>query len=163
MFIRYFARVDESDLGRAAAVYCDALVATGIPVRLISTCLAQLQIDARGRCSSVWDRHRNLLATPLDSEYVNVVCSDAQDWVRFRTIDVMNVLLVAEPNLIGAVPQLDLIEAVGKYEAICATSSALADAIERITGKRPFTLSDTTFAAIINVGSDLVKRTRGLE
>lgn len=137
MFIRYFARTDDSDLGRAAAAYCDALVATGVPVRLVSTRVAELQLDRRGRSSSIWDRHRDLLITPMDARFVNVVCGEPADWERFHTPSVTNAILFAEQNLAPEVPQTELMRAVALYGLAYVASSELANIVERVTCYRP--------------------------
>lgn len=137
MFIRYFARTDETEVGRDAASYCDALVKTGIPVRLVSTRVAELQVDQRGRSRSVWDRHRQLLITPMDDAFVNVVCGLPEDWRKFHTPGARNMLLLVDANLAEEVPQVVLIEAVELYERVYVPTSELADVTERVTGKRP--------------------------
>lgn len=137
MYIRYFARTDESETGRTAAAYCDDLVATGIPVRLVPTMVAELQVDEAGRSSSIWDRHRNLLVTPMVGDYVNVVCGDLVDWERFHTANVRNVLLLTVASLQPRDPQPDLLRAIARYDAVYAPSDELADAAERATGRRP--------------------------
>jgi hypothetical protein len=137
VFIRYFARTDESDLGQAAAVFCDLLVATGSPVRLVSTRVAELQLDRRGRSSSVWDRHRALLTTPMDGPYCNVVCSESADWARFHTPRVTNAILFTEQNLLPEVPQPVLDEAIATYGLAYVQTSELANVVERVTGYRP--------------------------
>jgi hypothetical protein len=137
VFIRYFARTDDSDLGRAAAAYCDALVDTGTPVRLVSTRVAELQVDRRGKSDSVWDRHRALLTTPMVGGYVNVVCGEPADWGRFHTQGVTNALLLVDQSLEPRVTQTDLISAVELFDVIYAPSSALANVVERVTGLRP--------------------------
>ena len=138
MYIRYFARTDETGLGRAAAAYCDVLVATGIPVRLVSTRVAELQVDRRGRSSSVWDRHRDLLVTPMNGGFVNVVCGEPPDWTRFHTTGATNALLIAGSNLLPEVPQPVLMEAATLYRLVFAQSEEVADIMERVTGYRPF-------------------------
>jgi len=137
VFIRYFARTDDSELGRAAAAYCDALVDTGTPVRLVSTHVAELQVDSRGRSSSGWDRHRALLTTSMDGGFVNVVCGDLVDWGRFHTPSVTNALLLAGANFEPRAPQTDLLEVVALYDVIYAPSAELASIVERATGLRP--------------------------
>jgi hypothetical protein len=143
VFIRYFARTDDSDLGRAAAAYCDALVATGAPVRVVSARVAELQLDKRGRSSSAWDRHRDLLITPMNGDYVNVVCGEPADWARFHTANVTNALLLTEQNLdpvkdpLGPTLDLVLVGAIALYGLAYAPSSELANAVERITAYRP--------------------------
>jgi len=136
VFIRYFARTDDSDLGRSAAAYCDALVATGAPVRVVSTRVAELQLDKRGRSSSVWDRHRDLLITPMDGSYANVVCGDAADWARFHTANVTNALLLTSQNA-EAASEAELVGAVALFGLAYVPSSELANAVERITAYRP--------------------------
>jgi hypothetical protein len=141
VFIRYFARTDDSELGQVAAAYCDALVATGAPVRLVSTRVAELQPDRHGRVTSIWDRHRDLLITPMDGSYVNVVCGTPSDWARFHTRGVTNALLFAPQNLeevndpMGVA--LDLAGAVALYGLAYATSSEVASIVERATAYRP--------------------------
>lgn len=137
MFIRYFARTDDSDLGGTAASYCDALVATGIPVRLVSTRVAELQVDYCGRSSSLWDRHRGLLVTPMDGAYTNVVCGDVSDWERFHTAGVENAILFTDKNLrhLGGEPFLEGVIAL--YGLAFVPSAELANVVERVTGYRP--------------------------
>jgi len=137
VFIRYFARTDESELGRAAAAYCDALVATGVPVRLVSTRVAELQVDRRGRSSSIWDRHRELLITPMDARFANVVCGEPADWLRFHTPSVRNALLFTEQNLAPEISQPELMSAVALYGLAYVPSSELANIVERVTAYRP--------------------------
>jgi hypothetical protein len=137
VFIRYFARTDDSPVGVIGAAYCDALIDTGVPVRLVSARVAELQVDVRGRSLSAWDRHRALLATPMTAKYVNVICGEIIDWQRFYTNGVTNALLIAEPNLEPRNSQDDITEAVLKHELVFAHSTPLADAVERVTGRRP--------------------------
>jgi len=137
VYIRYFARTDDSDLGRAAAAYCDALVATGAPIRLVSTRVAELQPDRNGRVTSLWDRHRNLLITPMDGDYANVVCGEPADWPRFHTVNVTNALLLTDQNLAHEVSQPMLTDAIALYGLAYVPSSALANIVERVTGYRP--------------------------
>jgi len=140
VFIRYLARTDETSLGRAAAAYCDALVATGVPVRLVGLSLTQVQVDGRGRCASLWDRHRALLTSPMDDEYINVVCGNVEDWNRCHTTGVVNALLIADENFefwSANNPQPALIDVVEKYDMTFATSSAMANVVERVTARRP--------------------------
>jgi hypothetical protein len=136
VFIRYFARTDDSDLGRDAAAYCDALVATGAPVRVVSTRVAELQLDRRGRSTSVWDRHRDLLITPMTGIYANVVCGEVADWGRFHTTNVTNGLLLTEQNLESA-SEAELADAIALYGLAYVPSSELANVVERITAYRP--------------------------
>jgi hypothetical protein len=141
VYIRYFAHTDDSDLGLVAAAYCDALVATGAPVRVVSTRVAELQFDKRGRSSSAWDRHRDLLITPMTGDYVNVVCGNPTDWARFHTRGVTNALLFASQNMdmvndsMGVA--LDLTGAVALYGLAYAPSSEVAGIVERVTAYRP--------------------------
>jgi hypothetical protein len=136
VFIRYFARTDDSDLGRSAAAYCDALVATGAPVRVVSTRVAELQLDKRGRSSSAWDRHRDLLITPMIGNYANVICGEPADWVRFHTAGVTNALLLTSQNAESA-SEAELVDAVALFGLAYVPSSELANAVERITAYRP--------------------------
>jgi hypothetical protein len=136
VFIRYFARTDDSDLGIAAAAYCDALVATGAPVRVVSTRVAELQLDKRGRSSSAWDRHRDLLITPMIGNYANVICGEPADWVRFHTAGVTNALLLTSQNAESA-SEAELVDAVALFGLAYVPSSELANAVERVTAYRP--------------------------
>lgn len=137
MFIRYFARTDESAAGRAAVAFCDVLVATGIPVRLVSTRVAELQLDFQGRSKSIWDRHRQLLITLMNGKFVNVVCGDPNDWVKFHTPGATNVLLLTRENLAPAgATQPELLEAVRLYD-VFVSDDTVADIAERVTGHRP--------------------------
>lgn len=141
MYIRYFARADESELGRTAAAYCNVLVATGLPVRLVST---RLDFDAKGRASSVWDetgssweRHRELLLTPMVGFFVNVVCSDVLDWAKLWTNGCKNVLIIADANMAPSNAQADIMTGMERYDVVYTVSDELADVVERVTGNRP--------------------------
>ncbi len=137
MFIRYFARTDETEIGRAAVAYCKALIATGMPIRLVSAGLAEVQLDERGRSSSIWSPHRDLLTTPMDGDYVNVVCGNVADWGRFHTVGVTNALLLAYANVSAKNFQISLLDAVARYDVVYAPTSDLAGIAERVTGLRP--------------------------
>lgn len=138
MYIRYFARTDESGLGRAAAAFCDVLVATGIPVRLVSTRVAELQLDRHGNSQSVWDRHRQLLITAMEGRFVNVVCGDPNDWVKFHTPGATNVLFLTGSNLAPeSATQPELMAAVQLYAVSMVTDETIADIVERVTSYRP--------------------------
>lgn len=143
MFIRYFActeDVDDSELSRAALKYCDHLVATGIPVRLISTRVAELQFDMRKRAGDRrgWGKHRDLLITPMEGAFINAVCGDPLDWGRFHTPSAhRNVLLLADPNLEASVPQPVIMAAVEQYDVVYTLTAELAEVVRRVTGKEP--------------------------
>lgn len=138
MSIRYFARTDNTPIGRAAALFCDALVATGKPVRLLSTYVAELQVDAQGRSGSVWAKHRQLLITPMEGLYVNAVCGDVSDWSKFYTSGVTNALLVARPNLdTFATAPAAVKAAAERYELVYASSAEVATEFEAHTALRP--------------------------
>jgi len=147
VFIRYFActdNVDESELSRAALVYCDQLVATGMPVRLVSTRVAELQFDMRKRAGDRrgWGRHRNLLVTPMEGACINVVCGEPLDWSRFHTPGAhRNVLLLANPNLAESIPQSVIMAAVAQYSETYVPDGELADVVFRVTNHRPFVAS----------------------
>jgi hypothetical protein len=95
-YIRLFAHTDETKLGILGADFCDALVSTGIAVRLVPARIAELQPDRRGNVSTIWDRHRSLLITPMKGELVNMVCGTFEEWGRFYTTGVQNYVLVDE-------------------------------------------------------------------
>lgn len=138
MFVRFFARTDDSELGRAAATYCDHLVATGLPVRLVSTRVAELQLDARGRGGGIWDRFRGLLVTPMEGDYINAVCGEPTDWGKFHTPGAhRNVLLLADANLAVSVPQPVIMAAVEQYDAVFVLDEQIAEVVGRVTGIVP--------------------------
>jgi hypothetical protein len=88
---------------------------------------------------SLWDRHRNLLITPMDGDYANVVCGEPADWPRFHTTSALNVLLLTEQGLSPVVPQPALIEAVTLYQVVYVPSDELAEVALRVTGFDPLT------------------------
>lgn len=138
MFIRYFARTDETELGRSALAYCGHLVATGIPVRLVPTRAAELQVDAHCRGGGSWGKYRDLLLTPMDGKYINAVCGEPIDWLKFYTPSAhRNVLMLAASSIARAVPRPTLMAAAEKYDAIYALTAELADVVERVTDRRP--------------------------
>jgi hypothetical protein len=141
VFIRYFARTDETPLGGQAAAYCDVLVATGIPVRLVSSRVAELQTDARGRSSSIWSSHRQLLITPMDGRYINAICGELADWDRFHTPGVRNVLLVAKENVRPQNSQPALMAAMEKFDEVYTASIDVSEIVERVTGRSPIALT----------------------
>lgn len=133
--------MDESELGKIAEAYCGALVETGLPVRLISTVLAEIQYDGRGRSDSVWDRRRALLITPTPDglDFVNVVCSDPVNWMNMRTDGVRNFLLLGD---IGVPLQVSTFASLstamhGAYDKVFAPTDTVAEAVAQLTGKRP--------------------------
>lgn len=147
MFIRYFACTDDSPLGHTAKAYCDALVGTGVPVRLVSTRIAELQTDHGGRSSSIWDRHRGLLTTAMKGAFVNVVCGEVWDWDRFYTSGVTNALLVTEQNFDTEpdIAQPDPRLSIERYEVIYAHTKLLSGLVERVSGIAP---------TIVQLGTD---------
>lgn len=85
MLIRYFAAIDDTPLGKMAMAYCESMVKLGHQVRLISSTVANLQVDARGKGDSEWGKFRRLLLTNLNGSYVNVVCTEPEYWGRLYT------------------------------------------------------------------------------
>ncbi len=153
MYIRYFARTDESSLGRAAAAYCAVLRNTGLPVRLCSTRVAELQLDRAGKSTSVWDKHRDLLITPMNGSFVNVICGEPADWLRFHTPSVPNALLLAGANVAPEVPQPLLMEALTLYRYVFVQSSELAEIMHRVTGYQPLVADPGTIRGALNAPS----------
>lgn len=158
MFIRYFARTDDSPIGQTAKAYCDALVGTGIPVRLVSTRIAELQTDHGGRSSSIWDEHRRLLTTSMKGAYVNVVCGDVADWPRYYTAGVTNALLIVDQNLepstqptaqssTDAATYALRVSYLGRYEVIYASTKLGAGLVERVAAITPTVVPLGTDAA----------------
>lgn len=98
VFIRYIAHADKSPTGRAAAAFCDILVKTGLPVRLVSTRMLDL-VPSDDEADAVWHPYRGLLTTPMAGEYVNLVCGNPWDWAMFWTQRVVNVCVLLEENL----------------------------------------------------------------
>jgi hypothetical protein len=137
VFIRFFACMDDTSLGMCAKAYCDEMVDIGAPVRLVPTRAAELQLDRGGRCKSAWDGHRRLLLTPMVGGYANFVCGTPDDWERFHTHGVRNVLLLAPENLDPSIDQPTLMAAFRKYDAVYAPDDLTADVAERVTGSRP--------------------------
>lgn len=84
--IRYFASVDDSVIyGKIALAYCDAMARMGIPMRVLASQVANLQLTSSGKETSRWGRHRDLFLTPMQQPYVNVVCCEPMLWERFWT------------------------------------------------------------------------------
>ena len=146
MYLRYFACIDESELGRTAALYCEALVALGKPVRLLPTVVAELQVDAKGRSNSAWDRYRSLMVTPTGGVGVNVVCCAARDWMRLHTAGMKNVLLIAPANAV-ALEDVVALDAIAKYDLLFAASPVMRDLVEVTTGLRAVIVPVGTKAA----------------
>lgn len=144
MFIRYFALVDGSDLSSVAASYCSELVDTGVAVRLVSTRLADLREDddrslttrENAGTANLWRQHSGLLSTPMTGGFMNVVCGHTDDWARYWTSGVTNILLVTPQNVRGDAPQPSVITAVSKYDLVFArdneTAAAFAARFDRM-------------------------------
>lgn len=69
-FIRYFAATDNSPIGMVALGYLSGLLRIA-PVRVGSM---------TGGMSGRWEHYSLLLATPMDGDYVNVVCCAPERW-----------------------------------------------------------------------------------
>lgn len=130
MYVRYIAHTDETNLGLAALAYCDHLLATELPVRLVCTRASEFHVGAS------WSRHARLLITPMIGNFVNAVCADLASWERCFTPGVKNVLLLASAHLTpAAMGSLNV--AVRQYDATYALTREAADAVERAIGLRP--------------------------
>lgn len=136
MFIRYFAQTDDTDLGKLASLYCDALIATGIPVRLCPTRVAELQLDSAGRCSSIWARHRGLLTTPMVGYFANVVCGTSADWAKFWTASATNVMLIAQ-RVTADAARIALLQEIRKYDRVFVPNFEIAEDVDKISGVIP--------------------------
>lgn len=149
MWIRYIARTDDTPLGNTAAWYCDALVMTGMPVRLVPTRVAEFQVDARGRFASTWDYHRGLLLTPMDGLFVNVVCGEVSDWARYYTDGVTNALLLSMVNCIDYTkPET---EALLKYDVVYAPSHFVAAHAKKMADVTPILVKICDASAFRNL------------
>lgn len=84
----------------------------------------------------MWSRHRRLLLTPMDGQYVNAVCGELSDWARYHTPSASkNLLLLCERNLDARVPRGIIKTAVDHYDAVYALTPKLAEAVANVTGK----------------------------
>lgn len=83
--IRFFASVDDSDIGKAAFAYCESLVNLGCRIRLLAATVANLQFDDKGRSGTPWGKFRSLLMTPVNGPFVNLVCTEPEYWAKFLT------------------------------------------------------------------------------
>lgn len=70
-FIRYLAATDSSPIGMLALGYLSGLLRIA-PVRVGSM---------TGGMTGRWEHYAQLLATPMDGEFVNVVCCAPERWV----------------------------------------------------------------------------------
>lgn len=129
MFIRYFARTDDSPLGQAALAYCELLVATGVPVLLITTRYAEFHPQ------SGWVKYARLTTTPMRGSFVNAVGGDLSDWHRFHTQGARNLLLLASAHLTPASPPTAITSAIDLYGDAYALDGHAAKQIEAATGR----------------------------
>lgn len=91
MLIRYFCPIDDTELGRMARHYADAMVRAEMTVRLVATKTMSHDPTAR------WSRLQALFLTPLEMEFVNVVCGEPEDWRRLWTSRRRNILIASSP------------------------------------------------------------------
>jgi hypothetical protein len=129
VYIRYFARTDDSDLGLAALAYCDLLVATGLPVLLVTTRYADLHPQ------SGWSRHGRLVLTPMTGVCVNAVCGDVSDWHRCYTPGMRNLLLLASAHWTPAASAAAITSAIDLYGEAFALDTTAARSLEFATGR----------------------------
>lgn len=135
MFVRYIAHTDETSLGLDALAYCDILASGPMPVRLVSSRVAEF--DGR----SAWTRHASLTLTPMVGGFVNAVCADIARWESFFTLGVKNVLLLSDAHLSSSsvMPVLDI--AMRQYDAAYTLTEQAASLVERALGRRPLLAS----------------------
>jgi len=76
-FIRYLAATDLSPIGLIALEYLRGLLRIG-PVRLASM--------TGGLQDAAWQPYAQLLATPMDGDFVNVVCCDPSRWTWLQKV-----------------------------------------------------------------------------
>jgi hypothetical protein len=119
LYIRLFAHLDNSKLGALGIDFCDSLVSTGIPVRLVPARIAELQPNRLGGSVNQWDRHRNLLITPMNGDFVNCVCGTYEEWGRFYTSCVPNFLLI-DPGTDHGCAENITTEQIEKYASFTA-------------------------------------------
>ncbi len=83
--IRFFAAMDDTIYGRIALAYCNAIAKLDVTVRLISTGVANIQLDDENRETSKWGRHRELMMTRIESPFITLVCCEPEGWDKFYT------------------------------------------------------------------------------
>lgn len=123
-FIRYFASIDNSYAGAIALAHLDALrEVTDKPIKLIGVGGA-VQFSALS--FSGWKRHADLIGTPIEKEYINVVCTESMRWATLYTNKIVrpsrsaleyasgclkNILIQTEtltPGLVATVERYDI-------------------------------------------------------
>jgi hypothetical protein len=96
MFIRYMADTGTTPLGRLALEYLPALMQIA-PVRLgsmsgdgLECSCAACSGGSRGRCFTPrgWMVMATLLTTPIQGDFINVVCCDPKRWRWVMTMNV---------------------------------------------------------------------------
>jgi len=122
VFLRYFCRVnDPGPFGTLSLAYYEALRATTIPIRVLATNLASLNVS-----ESRWAPED--LVRPVPKEYLNVVCGDNGELLRLHTIGTPNVAITASWN--GIPTELEL-ASLRLYDAvICPTPEETAIYLE---------------------------------
>ncbi len=71
-YIRYLAATDHGALGRLALEYLKAFLKLRLSVRVGSV---------TGGLIGAWEHYSQLLATPMDGPFVNVVCCHPSRWI----------------------------------------------------------------------------------
>lgn len=108
--IRFFALCShEGEISELGIRFCDALVATGLTVRVISVEIAEIwdakserrdrrtgKVIVPARPAARWAKHRALFATPVVGDYINCVCTHGNHWSRLYTVGVRNVLITKD-------------------------------------------------------------------
>lgn len=130
--IRFFCSADSSALGLLALAYTDAMVALGFTVRIVARHFAAFERIREGSAAVGWQRHQNLLITPIDGKnYTNVVCGDESDHKRLWTAGVKNVLVTA----FRPPPDAEDCRASVKYHTIVVPTRDLATSWESVGGR----------------------------
>jgi hypothetical protein len=143
--IRFFASIDASPAGIIALAHMDALREVcrpaGMPIRLLSASFANL--DEKTRDAKIWARHQDLIGTPIEKTYVNIVCTTPDKWASLCSSKMVrahynspeypsgcqkNILVLTQP----ATGALDRANVLSRYDVILnetqATEVAAAEA-----------------------------------
>lgn len=114
MFIRYFASTDlheSTELGAAALAWTSFMLALDVPIRLVSARVTYVDLGTK----SSWKAHRDLLLTPMEGPFVNVVCAEPEHWGRLWTANRRNVLLANSwPHVVDNI----ILKAARCYDAL---------------------------------------------
>lgn len=100
MLLRVFAVTDTSELGLACLDWCRFLLALDEPMRIAAAAgAAEIMGDSQGRSANPWSELRDLFATPLEDEYVNIVMTPPASWDKLWAKRAKrNVAMIVLPN-----------------------------------------------------------------